>query len=61
MNFLPDAIGYGVGARGGRARGFSEGGGDFFLTYRKVVRVGGEVDISRGRGQGGREEVVQEG
>ena len=52
MNFLPDIIRYGVGAGGG---------GDFFLTYRKVVRVGGKVDIRESWGRGGREKVVEEG
>ena len=61
MNFLPDIVGYGVVAGGGGARGLGEGGGDFFLTYWEVVRVGGEVDVCKSRGPGGREKVVEEG
>ena len=60
MNFLPDIIGYGVGAGGSRARRLGEGGSDFFLTHREVIRVAGEVSICVIRGQGGRKKMVEE-
>ena len=60
VNFLLDVVRNSVRARGGRARGLSEGGGDFFLAYREVVGVVGEVDLCQSWRQGGRKEVVKE-
>ena len=58
MDSLPDVVGYGVGARGGRAGGLGEGGGDFFLANGKVITVHGEIDVRICRGRGSREEVI---
>ena len=61
MDSFPDVLGYVVGAGGGRARGLGEGGRDFLLAHRKVVRVGGEVNVCQDGGWGSGEEVVEEG
>ena len=59
--FFQSPVGNGVRARGGRARGLGEGGGDFFLANGEVIRIGGEVDVGECGGRRGREEVFQEG
>ena len=61
MDSFPDVVGYVVGAGGGGARGLGEGGGDFLLAHRKVVGVGGEIDVCQDRGWRSWEEVVEEG
>ena len=61
MDFLPDVVGYVVGAGGGGARGLGEGGRDLFLAHREVVSVGGEVNVCQDWGRGSGEEVVEEG
>ena len=60
VNFLPHVIRDGVRARGGRARGLSEGGGNFFLAHREVIGIGGEVDVCQSWRWGGWKAVVKE-
>ena len=61
VNSLPDVVGYGVGAGGGRTGGLGEGRSNFLPADRKIVGELGEVDICISRGRGGRAKVVQEG
>ena len=61
VDFFPDIVGYVVGAGGGRTRGLGEGSGDFFMAHRKIVSVGGEVDVCYDGGWRSGEEVVEEG
>ena len=61
VDSFPDIVGYGVRARGGQTGRFGEGSGDLLPTDREVIRVGGEIDVSRDRGWGRGEEVVEEG
>ena len=61
VNLFPDIIGYGVRTRGGGGGRLGQRAGDLFLAEGKVVRKTREVDVSLGRGRGGREEVVQKG
>ena len=44
VDSLPEVVGHGVGARGGRTGGLGEGRSDFFLADREVVGEFGEVN-----------------
>ena len=58
VNSLPDVVGYGVGARGGRTGGLGEGRSNFIPADREIVGELGEVDICISSGRGGREKMV---
>ena len=61
MNLLPDVVGYGVRAGGGRARGLGQRVRDLFLNEGEVIYELREVNVCLSGRRGSWKEVVQEG